>query len=244
MNRVRRFAKRIIETYIMGTKRNEHKWATMHLRNASDWRTNYQPKRGENAWVMEYWNSINHPHRAPLIERIARLSPSKILEIGANCGPNLYLLAKKLPNATLIGTDINPKAVYVGKKLFTKEGMTNVTLLTKKADDLNEYEDNSFDVVFTDAVLILVGPDKIKTIAREMLRISKKALILVEWQCAKGENDPRGRGIYYGGRWKRNYVNLFASLSPKSSVHLIKLSPDQWPDSNWHTFGHIIEIIK
>ena len=241
-SQLKSYIKRLLETYVIGTRWNEYRWATMHERNASDWGSH--SSQNQESWVMEYLNSRTHPHRALLVETIAQFSPSTILEIGSHCGPNLYLLAKLLPHAKLVGTDINKEAVQMGRKLFAKEAMKNVTFLHKKADDLRSFADKSFDVVFTDAVLIYIGPDKITSIAKEMLRVARKALVLLEWQCKITEADPEGRGIYYGSRWKRNYRNLFQDLVPKKNITLKKISKEVWPDNNWSTLGNLIIIKK
>jgi len=234
--------KRILEQFF-GTSINEWRWKRRHLVGGDDWKSANRLSQ-KNAWVKSYWDSMSHPHRTLLIDTIGSYRPSRILEVGSNCGPNLYLLAKRFPKATIKGIDINEASIEAGNTWLKKEDIRNVTLLHRKADQLNSFEEGAFDIVFTDAVLIYVGPDKIKTVARQMLRIAKKALILVEWQCAKGENDPEGLGIYYGGRWKRNYANLFASLSPKTLVRTKKLSHSDWPDANWSSIGYIIKINK
>jgi len=77
-----------------------------------------------------------------------------------------------------------------------------------------------------------------------MLRIAKKAIVLTEWHYEDKNKDPRGLGIYYSGRWIRNYVNLLKSFVPEKQIYLTKITNEIWPDSNWREFGHIIEVIK
>ncbi len=178
------------------------------------------------------------------MEKISNFSPFfSILEIGCNCGPNLYLIAKKFPNIEIKGIDINSIAIKYGNELLTKEGISNVKLLVGKADELNQFQDNKFDIVFTDALLIYIGPDKIKKIMQEMFRITRRALILTEWHSENQDKDPYGLGIYHFGCWKRNYVNLLKHFIPKDRIHLTKIPKEIWPDENWQNLGYIIEII-
>lgn len=93
---------------LSGTKIDEKYWATKHLREGND-------------WVRSYWDSRGHGHRILLIERICRFSRSNILEIGCNCGPNLYLLSKKFPNAEIKGIDINSIVVQKRNEWFAQE---------------------------------------------------------------------------------------------------------------------------
>jgi len=172
---IHRFAKNFywktlgFKAKILGTKGEEKKWGKRHLGLGSDW------GEEEKDWVKSYWDFRNHPHRQILVEKISQYSPSTILEIGSNCGPNLYLLSQKFPKAKMVGIDINEEAVKIGNKLFAESGVSNVKLLVNKADELEQFSNKSFDIVFTDALLMYIGSDKIENILKEILRIVKKS---------------------------------------------------------------------
>jgi ubiquinone/menaquinone biosynthesis C-methylase UbiE len=229
-----------LKEYLLGTKVREREWATRHLRRSEgDW------GKSDNNWVKSYWNSRDHTHRPFLIERISNFSPiSSILEVGCNCGPNLYLLAKKFPNAKIRGIDINPIAVQKGNEWLANEGIFNVNLLVGKADGLGRFPDRSFDVVFTDAVLIYIGPDKIKETVKGMIRVTQKVLILVEWHSFKsGRKDPYGLGVYQYGNWKRDYIALLKQFVREEQIRITKIPEDVWPDRAWKEFGAVIEVV-
>ena len=233
---------RYMRYLLSGSEAMEHDWATRHLceggRERDDW------GKGSDDWVKGYRDSHDHPHRSFLVETISRFNPSSILEIGCNCGPNLYLLAKKYPDAEIMGIDINPMAVQEGNEWFAQGGISNVKLLEGKADELSQLQDKSFDVVFTDAVLIYIGPDKIKEAISELIRITQKALIFIEWHSFKSDhNDPRGLGVYHYGNWKRDYVALLKQFAPEEKVHVTKITEDMWPDKNWKAVGAVIEVV-
>ena len=131
----------------------------------------------------DFLQDTKHPHRSLLLERISSHAPfSRLLEIGCGCGPNLYLLAKQYPEAELIGIDINPTAVEKGNEFFQKQGLNNVHLITGKSQNLSRFKEKYFDIVLTDAVLIYVTPQDIKSVIQEMMRVGN-ILILNEWQC-------------------------------------------------------------
>lgn len=223
---------------LFGTKVREREWARRHLRKGNDWGNE------EGDWIKGYWDSRNHSHRNFLIERICKFSPSSILEIGCNCGPNLYLLAKRFPDAEIRGIDINPLAVQKGNEWFAQEGISNVKLLVGKADKLEQLQDKSFDVVFTDAVLIYIGRDKIKEVIKAMIRIARRALILMEWHCFKPQcNDSNGLGVYHEGLWKRDYVALLRQFVPEEQICATRITEDIWPEKNWKEVGAVIEVI-
>ena len=227
---------------IVGTKVREREWARRHLhqheRRRDDWGT------GSDDWIKSYWNSKDHPHRQFLIETISKNNPTSILEIGCNCGPNLRLLAKKFPDTEIIGIDINPMAVQKGNDWLAQEGISNVKLLEGKADELGQFQDKSFDVVFTYAVLIYIGRDKIKEVMKEALRVTRKALILVEWHSFEPERkDPKGLGVYYLGCWKRDYVALLKQFVREDQIWVTKITEDLWPEKNWKEVGAVIEVV-
>jgi len=146
----------------------DEEWADRHSCDGED-------------WIESYWKSRDHPHRSYLVERMCKFPQlGSILEIGCASGPNLYNIAKKFPDAEIRGVDINPVAVQRGNEWLKKEGISNVKLEVGKAQELGRFADKSFDIVFTDAVLIYISPDEIKQVAKDMLRIGR-ALVLNEW---------------------------------------------------------------
>lgn len=211
----------ILET-ILGTRFNELVWRYRHLY-----------KRG---WAEGYIHSFSHPHRKLLVEKISANAPfTDVLEIGCASGPNLYLLAKKFPNVRFVGIDINPDAIRKGDVFFKQQGIRNMSLFIGKADELERFPDKSFDVVFTDAVLMYIGRDKIKKVATELQRVARKAIILVE-RHSEQESD---LGSFKEKWWSRNYTKLFQSSGHQ--INTTKIPPEIW-GGNWGKFGYIIEV--
>jgi len=134
-------------------------------------------------------------------------------------------------------------AVRKGNEWFVQEGISNVKLFVSKADDLDRFQDKSFDIVFTDAVLICIGPDKIDQVITEITRVAAKAIILLEWHCERKRPDISGLGMHHLGHYKRNYVNLLKRFASYKEIRLTKIPEELWPDKNWQNFGYIIEGI-
>ena len=205
-----------IEEILFGTKAREREWTMRDVQSAK-----------------KYWATRNNPAQVFFAEIMCGFdfSPMSILEIGSNCAPNLYQLAKKLPNAKIVGIDINKIAVQKGNEWLKQEDISNVKLLVSKADELTQFSDKSFDVVFTWAVLLLVGPDKIEEVMKEMLRITRKKLIMLEYFDKDANKDSRGLGVYCDCYWKRDYVALLKQVIPKFSedmIHISKFPEDLW----------------
>ncbi len=201
-------------------------------------------KKGSD-WVEQNWNSRDQPHRSFFVERIATFSPiSSILEIGCGAGPNLYLLGKRFPHTMIRGIDVNPLAVQKGNNWLAQEGISNVKLSVGRAEELGEFRDNSFDVVFTYSSLIRVSRDKIYGAVKEMTRIAHKGLILVEWHdCDQRLNDRLGLGGFIGGIWVRDYVALLKQFVPEEQIRVTKITENIWPDGGWVKYGALIEVI-
>jgi len=239
----------------MHTITTDKEWATRHLY--------------EKSWVEDYWKSRDHPHRAFLVEKICKYAPiNSILEVGCASGPNLYNIAKKFPNAEIRGIDINPSAVEKGNEWLKQEGISNVKLEVGRAQELNRFANKSFDIVFTDAVLIYISPNEIKKVVKEMLRISR-VVILNEWHAFKKwlavllneyyyfrlifsrqrlkvlniPFKPKSASLgFFARHWVRDYRMLFEEFVPKERILITKLPKEVWNDKSWQQWGAIIEV--
>jgi ubiquinone/menaquinone biosynthesis C-methylase UbiE len=108
-------------------------------------------------------------------------------------------------------------------------------LFVGRADNLERFPDKSFDVVFTDAVLMYIGADKIGKVAKELQRVAKKAIILVEHHSKQESSLGRVKEKY----WLRDYAKLFQPLSHQIST--TKIPAEIW-GGNWGKLGYIIEV--
>ncbi len=195
----------------------------------------------DKKWPEGYLSSscFSHPHRKLLIKTISKYYPfRKVLEIGCASGPNLYLLARKFPEASFYGIDISKKAVETGNNFFQKKGIPNVRL--KEGDfekELKKLKTKSFDVVFSDAVLIYIDRKRIERVVRELIRVTKKAVILCEMHQAENLQS------IFEGHWTHNFKKIFGKFIGEEKVKLTKIPFSFWEDKIWGKFGFIIEIV-
>ncbi len=204
----------------------------------------------ERGWAARsiakgHWNGRYHPGKHFLVERIAAFSPvHSILEVDCASGPNLYLLAKRFPQAQIVGIDINQEAIQYGETQLAQEGISNVKLLVGKADELGEFQDRAFDIVFTNALLIYIGPDKIWGVIKEMIRIIRKALVLMELHCFEpNTKDTIGLGIHRYRLWVRDYVALLRRFVSEEQIRVTKIPEEVWPEEPWKELGAAIEVV-
>lgn len=87
------------------------------------------------------------------IDRIIKLKPKRVLEIGVGTGMLMFRVAPH--SEKYVGTDISPESIrYLNEQLKLPEySLNNVELIEKKADDLSGFEENSFDTVIINSVV-------------------------------------------------------------------------------------------
>ncbi len=195
-----------------------------------------------------YWANRNDASIQFLVDRIATYSPiGSILEVGCNSGPNLYQLAKRFPEIHIAGIDINREAIEYGKRQFKEQNILNVKLFTWKASDLGIVRDGGFDIVFTNAVLTHINPHQIKQVISEMLRVTNRALILMEpHSFGLSEKKLLDLGIltYHSGQWIRDYETLLKQFVSEKQIKVTKIPEGVWDSKPWKELGAIIEVIK
>jgi len=186
---------------------------------------------------------IKHPHRLWLFEQINSFYPfSSILEIGCSYGPNVQILAKKFPCVDVVGLDISQSSVNEGNSRLSQQGLDNASLVHGKADELSRFDDKSIDIVFTDATLLYVGPDKIRRVIKEMKRISRKALVLLEFHHISLRWDSMGIGVHTRDGWVRDYRKLLNHFFNNDTITLTKIPTDVWPTGRWPVYGYLITV--
>lgn len=213
------------ETRVLGSKMHEWSWKGRSVGSPA-----------------ELTASAQHPHRPMLVSRIADRAPfGRVLEVGCNAGTNLLLLARRFPEASFFGVDINPRFIDVGRRWLAAEGIGNVTLSVGCADDLSAFADQSMDVAFTDATLMYVGPDKIKRVIAELRRVTRRALLFNEWHLDRLQ---AGRpSVWDDFHWVHNFETVLGEVVAHDQVSVTRLPEGLWaPGGGWEEYGALIEV--
>lgn len=125
----------------------------------------------------------------------------KILELGCNVGRNLhYLYSGGYHN--LMGIDINRKAIELGLQHYTELSKDNF-ICGEIGRELNTIKPDSYDIIFTMAVLEHIHP-KEQHIFFNMVRIASKFIITIEDEDA-----------VYWRAFSYRYKDLFEYLNCK-----------------------------
>ena len=119
-------------------------------------------------------NKIIPEKLVPFYKRILKdIEIEKILEVGCNRGHNLVAVSY-CGQYDLYGIDINPYSIVVARD--NKE----ISFTVGNIYDIL-YKDNFFDLVMTVGVLIHLEPNTLKDAIKEILRVSKKYFLMMEY---------------------------------------------------------------
>jgi pseudaminic acid biosynthesis-associated methylase len=174
-------------------------------------------------WTGDFGNEYTKrnkdpPDRLSFWRKILnKCRPEVVLEPGANRGFNLKAISHIDPAVRLWATDVNLLALEV-----LREGLPWVNAVEADVRDL-PFRDGLFDLVFTVGVLIHVKPEDVPKSIQEMVRVSRRYLLL----CEYANNDILGvvyRGLH-GALWKAPFGQIAeqsAALQPLDSGFLTK----------------------
>ncbi|GEM_PF-2156892 len=132
----------------------------------------YWNKRGGDTYFQEQEAELHRTQRSKFItDEIKKLEFSNLLEIGCGYGKQLKNLSTK--EVFLAGCDFSQPQL-----LKAKEYCNGLNLRLIEADsEFIPVLSNSFDIVFSSAVILHNHPGKAKKIISEMIRVSRKYLI-------------------------------------------------------------------
>jgi SAM-dependent methyltransferase len=183
--------------------------------------------RDDREVVRTHWEQRFHERNYFVRDRVAAFAPDAVLEVGSGCGNILFLLAQACPGARFTGIEINPTAVECGNEWIREEGIQSVSLVEGRAEQIGKYPDKSFDVVFSCAAIMYVTPAHITDILMNMLRLARKAVILIEMHD-ESIADYRGE-FRFPRNWIRDYRRILKELNiAPDCIRIEPLPPDIW----------------
>ena len=158
---------------------------------------------------FEKW--MAKPGKAAFQRILGSISFQSVLEVGSNIGRNLIYLTH------LYGEDLDLYAVEPNKAAF--DGLISDVRLKnlKKAWNCKALNlppaDASIDLVFTSGVLIHIAPEDLQRATAEIVRVSKKYILCIEYFSHKPES------IAYRGQqnllFKRDFGSFYLDNYPE-----------------------------
>jgi pseudaminic acid biosynthesis-associated methylase len=138
----------------------------------------------EMLWAGEFGDAYTERcHMFPYVTRWKFLKSiiedcriSSILEVGCNSGANLGIMKEYVPSPRNVwGCDINVNNINLVRQLWPE-----VQSVVASGFDL-PFRDDYFDLVFTAGVLIHQKPTEIDAMMQEIIRVSGKYVMAIEY---------------------------------------------------------------
>jgi SAM-dependent methyltransferase len=172
----------------------------------------YWTLRGGDDYFREQEGQAARSLRADWVaDRLASYRPSSILEIGCGYGKLLKALRSRL-DVPLVGVDFSPTQIEQARWYLS--GLGGIETLLARGEHL-PFEDGSFDMVVTSAVILHNPPSVAEQIRLEILRVARRFAAHNE-ETGKSYN----RFGYDTGAWYRTQSIEVAECSP------IPMDPD------------------
>jgi pseudaminic acid biosynthesis-associated methylase len=152
-------------------------------------------------------NRVNWRERVPFWESAIQFcTPATVFEFGCNAGWNLLAIQQVSHSIQVHGVDLNAKAVAEARG----SGLQNVQPVGPHGI-AGLYDAGSMDLVFTCGVLIHVAPADLERTMRDLMDLSGRYVLAVEYHQEEGEAEVEYRG-HKGALWKRNYGKLYQAM--------------------------------
>jgi len=168
-------------------------------------------------------------HRELLLSALKKEKFKSILDVGCGYGQDLVLIKDEFPKVRIAGIDASRERI-----IEATEALGNIQLVVGYASEL-PFKDKSFDISFTDAVLMMGGTARSILILKEMVRVTKGKIFLIETHSKVTEDD--AKFLEYN---VRDYQIILPEMGLKN-IKLTKITKDIWQGYPWENWGYLIE---
>jgi SAM-dependent methyltransferase len=167
-------------------------------------------------------NVYDFTQRIPDFLKILPLDAKYILEVGSNYGNNLRAIET-----------LGKKVIGIEPNDYARDNGRDCRIIEGNCYDI-PFANNSFDLVFTCGVLIHIPPDKLEQAQKEIFRVSKKYILVIEYIGEDEVLDEFGMKLYRGKQdmlWKRkDYAFPNCELIGSGKLN------DIWDNAEWRLF--------
>ena len=137
----------------------------------------YWEKKGQQLTFLKRLDAFTSLN-LQIIAIIQELNIETVLEIGCGLGQSLQALHLKRPDLELSGIDMSHSILKEAKKAL--KSTPHIQLHHYMYGNQLPFQDNQFDLIFTDHLLMVCYPDIVMELLEEMLRIGKKYILHCE----------------------------------------------------------------
>lgn len=145
------------------------------------WRFEAEPVEDSTEDAVAYWARVDpytviSPWNERIATTVAEYQPASVIEFGSNAGRNLALIQNLLPDARLVGLDINPSAVVAGREKWG---------LDLRVGSVEALAELSADLAFTVSVIDHI-PDPLPALDH-LARTAPIVLLFEPWLGMEGK---------------------------------------------------------
>ncbi len=194
----------------------------------SDFGDEYLARNEFADWKLEYGKEAFR-------RMLGRISFVSVLEVGSNIGLNLWFLRE------LFGAEVKLWAVEPNRKAF-EHLRKDSRIKVEKVWNVSAFElplpAASVDLVFTAGVLIHIAPNDLGRATDEIVRVSRKYILCVEYFSHAPQEIPyRGRsGLLYKRDFGAFYLDRYPRLRPLAYGFLWQRELPIFDNLNWWLF--------
>ncbi len=169
---------------------------------------NYWNKRD-----AEYYNEVFNSHHYDyekffqdmLINQLKKMDYTSFFEAGCGFGWNVKRVKEEFPNVTITGLDFS-----IPQLCNSRNYNPDISMPAVCGDACNmPFKDDAFDVGFTLGVFMNIHPDKIVKAIDEMIRVSRKYIIHLEWDQENTKPELKERRIFKTNIVSHDYRDLY-----------------------------------
>lgn len=146
-----------------------------------------------------------------LIEELRKLEFSSIFEVGCGFGWNVKRIKREMPGVAVSGVDFSLPQLQ--NSLIYDAGIRIPAVLSEAC--LLPFRDDAFDIGFTMGVFMNVHSKKIGSAIDELLRVSKKYIVHLEWDQNNTTPELRERRIFKTNIVSHDYPALYKQRGKK-----------------------------
>lgn len=189
-------------------------------------------------WGASYLQKIGHPVTSFVADCVLSLAPiSTVLEFGASSGPNLIALKKRNEGLRCLGLDISPDAVRAGQEYMAANAIEGIVLRLGDEKELAKILPETFDAVFSAAVLIYLDEASVRRAVLSMLKIARKGVVIIE------QSSTSGKSVFDGRKWLHDYAQIFRDVAVDCRVNSKRIPETVWP-GDWGKRGYVYTLTK
>lgn len=146
-----------------------------------------------------------------LVEELRNLSFDSIFEAGCGFGWNVKRIKDEFPNAKIGGLDFSFPQLS-NSRLYRKD----IYMPVAQADACHmPWKNGTFDIGFTMGVFMNIHPKNIGLAIDELLRVTTKYIIHLEWDQDNTTPELRGRRIFKTNIVSHDYKKLYGDRGKK-----------------------------